>query len=93
MKKEAKIILYCTLAIVLIFIVFVILWLKKNNAGEPDMNMETINMEDATIHSQTDPSTTDFEQDVMNDLESLFNSSNGYENIEWEYWFINSDSN
>lgn len=93
MKKEVKIILYCVLAIVLIIVVFVLLWLTKDNAGEPDINIETELVEDTTIQNQELQPTQDFEQDVMNDLESLFNNSNGYENIEWEFWFIDSENN
>ena len=31
--------------------------------------------------------TPTFEEDVMNDLEWFFSTNNGYENIEWEFWF------
>ena len=32
-----------------------------------------------------------FEDDVMKDLEWFFNDNNGYEDVEWEYWFTNPE--
>ncbi len=32
------------------------------------------------------------EQDILDDLESLFHSNDGYENVEWEYGFINTEN-
>jgi hypothetical protein len=28
----------------------------------------------------------------LDDLESLFHSNDGYENVEWEYGFINTEN-
>ena len=34
----------------------------------------------------------DFEEDVMKDLEWFFGNNNGYENVEWEYWFTSTEA-
>jgi hypothetical protein len=33
-----------------------------------------------------------FEEDVMKDLEWFFWNNNGYENVEWEFWFTNPEN-
>ena len=33
-----------------------------------------------------------FEDDVMKDLEWFFNDNNGYEDVEWEFWFTNLEA-
>jgi len=94
MKKELKIILYCVLAIILIVVCCLVLWQSKNEAWEPDeaTALEEVAESDNREAPNIQQPTQDFEQDVMNDLESFFNDNNGYENIQWEFWFINSDN-
>ena len=38
------------------------------------------------------PETNTFEEDVMKDLEWFFNDNNGYEDVQWEYWFTNPEN-
>lgn len=45
-----------------------------------DDNSNTLNLENDT-----------FEDDVIKDLEWLFNDNNGYEDVQWEYWFTNAE--
>ena len=45
-----------------------------------EKNENTLNIEDST-----------FEEDVMKDLEWFFGNNNWYENVEWEYWFIDTE--
>ena len=94
MKKEVKIILYCALAVILIVVFCLILWQSKNEAWEPDeaTASEELTVTDNTEAPNVQQPTQDFEQDVMNDLESFFNDNNGYENIQWDFWFINSEN-
>jgi len=93
MNKKIKIVLYCILGIILIIAIFLMLWKSTNDAGEPDTTPETIIWEDLVEIQNDYPEDTQrtqsFEEDVMNDLENLFNNSNGYENIGWEFWFTN----
>ena len=92
MKKDVKIILYCVLAVILIVICCLVRWKSNQQAWEPEnftTEEEIVEIEDTTDTKQ--PS-QNFEQDVMNDLESFFNDNNGYENIQWEFWFINSEN-
>jgi flagellar basal body-associated protein FliL len=92
MKKEVKIILYCVLAVILIAVLCIIVWLQsKNEAWEPDDDIIETNLEEVAEVDIVQPETSDnFEQDVMNDLESFFNNNNGYENIQWEFWFVSN---
>jgi hypothetical protein len=49
----------------------------------PENNWDTIDLE---------PQENTFENDVMNDLEWFFNDNNGYEDIEWEFWFTSLET-
>ena len=93
MKKRVKITLYCIIAIAIIFVVRLMLWNIKTNTTKIDnsnienttwknveKNENTLNIEDST-----------FEEDVMKDLEWFFGNNNWYENVEWEYWFIDTE--
>ena len=84
-----KIILWIVLAIIIIIIWFFIFWFPHNEVGEPNIYDEVLiwSEEESVENVPT------FEQDVMNDLESYFNTNNGYEDIEWEYWFIDAENN
>jgi hypothetical protein len=93
MKKEVKIILYCVLGIVLILVLCLMIWWRKHNAWEPDVLPEELYNETEVENTKTEnqPSQNS-EQDILDDLESLFHSNDGYENVEWEYGFINAES-
>lgn len=59
-----------------------------------DTNIEILTWEDTietwdTVDLQLQNST--FEDDVMKDLEGFFNDNNGYEDVQWEYWFTNPE--
>ena len=93
MKKEVKIILYCVLGVILILVLCLMIWWRKHNAWEPDVLPEEL-YDDAEIEDTTtkiQPSQNS-EQDILDDLESLFHSNDGYENVGWEYGFINSEA-
>ena len=93
MKKEVKIILYCVLGVILIIVLCLMVWWHKYSAWEPDVTPEDL-YEDTKIedtNTEVQPPKTN-EQDILNDLESLFHNNNGYENVEWEYGFINSEN-
>lgn len=47
------------------------------------------NVNENTNNSGTKTNT--FEEDVMKDLEWFFNDNNGYEDVQWEYWFTNPE--
>lgn len=93
MTKELKIALYCLLAIAIIAVV----WLMFGNTNpdvEIDTDTETTTEEeitdtwDTTTYNNTDT----FEEDVMKDLEWFFGNNNGYEDVEWEYWFTSTEA-
>lgn len=93
MKKEVKIILYCLLAVVIILVFCLMIWWHKQNAWEPDISPEDTYEEVEAEENITKPQPTqNSEQDILNDLESLFHSNDGYENVGWEYGFINVES-
>ena len=93
MKKEVKIILYCVLGAILILVLCLMIWWHKHNAWEPDILPEDL-YEDTEIEATTTNTqlTENSEQDILNDLESLFHGNDWYENVQWEYGFINTDN-
>lgn len=101
MKKEVKIILYCTLGIILILVLCLVIWWRKHNAWEPDVNpniepgivWQEIGVETGESNTQEEETLPwNSEQEILNDLESLFKNTNGYENVEWDFWFINTEN-
>ena len=94
MKKEVKIILYCVLGIILILVLCLMIWWHKHRAWEPDLLPEEELYEDTEIENTTTniQPTKNSEQDILDDLESLFHSNDWYENVEWEYGFINTEN-
>lgn len=93
MKKEVKIVLYCVLGAILILVLCLMIWWRKHNAWEPDILPEDL-YEDTEIEATTTNTqlTENSEQDILNDLESLFHGNDWYENVQWEYGFINTDN-
>ena len=58
-------------------------------APTPEENIEeNVEPEPEEIVSETNT----FEEDVMKDLEWFFNDNNGYEDVQWEYWFTNPEN-
>ena len=58
-----------------------------------DIDIETLTWEnDEVIPETVDNETPTFEEDVMKDLESFFGNNNWYEDVQWEYWFINAEA-
>ena len=94
MKKRLKIILYCLFAIAIILVVRLMLWnIKTNTESVNNTNTENTTWEniDETQNTLNNTENSTFEEDVMKDLEWFFNNNNWYEDVEWEYWFINAD--
>jgi len=93
MKKRVKITLYCIIAIAIIFVVRLMLWNIKTNTTKIDnSNIENTtwqNIKENENILNIEEST--FEEDVMKDLEWFFGNNNWYENVEWEYWFIDTE--
>ena len=91
MKKELKIALYCILAIAIV----VVVWLMFGNTNpnvEIDTDIETPTEEDNSEALVNNNNTDTFEEDVMKDLEWFFGNNNGYEDVQWEYWFTSPES-
>lgn len=94
MNKWLKIILYA----ILILTIIAVVWLMFGNTNP---NVETQNDTDVEIYTwenleeitdTTEIETNSFEEDVMKDLEWFFGTNNGYEDVEWEYWFNNPEN-
>lgn len=98
MKKELKIALYCILGVILILVLCLMIWWRKHNAWEPDIAPSVEpwivwqEISDDNIEEEVEQPSQHSEQDILNDLESLFRNDNGYEDVEWEFWFIGSDN-
>jgi len=93
MQKRIKITLY----VILILAIIAVAWLMFGNTNLKTKNPQSIDIEVQTWDNLEEYSETtsnenpSFEEDVMKDLEWFFNNSNWYENVEWEFWFINAD--
>lgn len=93
MNKRWKVALYVVLLLVLIAVV----WLMFGNTNpnveiQNDTDIETLTWENVEAIPETiDNETPTFEEDVMNDLEWFFGNNNGYEDVEWEYWFTSPE--
>ena len=91
MKKRLKVVLLLILLIVIWVVAYLSFGWRRNDVVDnkplkPEVieenweNVEPIKLEEDEWN---------FEEDVMKDLEWFFNNTNGYENIEGEYWFTN----
>ena len=96
MPKRVKITLYAILLLAIIAVVWLMFWQTNLKQALTDTNnTEILTWEDVienidTVDLELQNST--FEEDVMKDLEWFFNNNNGYEDIEWEYWFNNPEN-
>ena len=64
------------------------------NINEPsDVDTEILTWEEIldTWTTNVYENTYTFEEDVMKDLEWFFGNNNGYEDVQWEYWFTNPE--
>ena len=94
MKKELKIALYCILVVVVIAVIYLMFWLPRQDIENPEIPGEIVmTWEDETVIPESeDTKTATFEEDVMKDLEWFFGDSNGYEDVQWEFWFTNPEN-
>lgn len=98
MPKRIKITLYIILILVIIVVFWLMFW-QTNLKTETPVNLDTeeILTGQEIIETNWDaidlePQNNTFEDDVMKDLEWFFNDNNGYEDVEWEFWFTNLEA-
>ena len=94
MNKRLKIILYAILILTVIAVIWLMIWNTNPNIETTD-NTDAEILAWETIEDSTDTlevETNTFEEDVMKDLEWFFGNNNGYEDIEWEYWFTSTEA-
>lgn len=92
MPKRIKVTLYVILILAIISVVWLMAW-NRDIDTEIDKNIDALtweNIGEATENMNIETPT--FEEDVMNDLEWFFGANNGYEDVEWEYWFNNPEN-
>lgn len=94
MKKELKIALYCILVVVVIAVIYLMFWLPRQDVENPEIPGEIVMTweDEPVIPENEDTKTATFEEDVMKDLEWFFGDSNGYEDVQWEFWFTNPEN-
>ena len=94
MSKWWKITLYVILILAIIAIVWFILWNKNPDVEIQDnTDLEALAWENIEAIPETvDNETPTFEEDVMKDLEWFFGNNNGYEDVQWEYWFTSPEN-
>ena len=95
MPKRVKITLYIILILAIIAVVWLMFWQTNLKDTPTDTNTEALTWEEVmenwnTIELKLENST--FEEDVMKDLEWFFNDNNGYEEVQWEYWFTSPEN-
>ena len=96
MNKRWKIALY----VVLILAIIAVVWLMFGNTNPdvetPDYEDTETPIEEETVDTWNNAvsyeNTDTFEEDVMKDLEWFFWNNNGYEDVQWEYWFTSTES-
>ena len=99
MNKRLKITLYSILIIAAIAVLYLMFWWPKENDVKseeiPSWEILTWTEEIEATESEEisdTQSSTSFEEDIMKDLEDFFGDSNGYENIWWDFWFTNIET-
>ena len=95
MNKWLKSILYIVLILAIITVIYLMFWNRKINDGDSidnttqtEENVETTNennLENTAIENNNN------EEDIIKDLESFFGNDNWYENIGWDFGFINTE--
>ena len=98
MPKRIKITLYIILVLATIAVVRLMFW-QTNIKTETPVNSDTEEILTEQESSENnwgaislEPQNNTFEDDVMKDLEWFFNDNNGYEDVEWEFWFTNLEA-
>jgi len=96
MSKWWKITLYVILILAIIAVAWLMFWNTNPNVETPDyentdtpIKEETVDTWNNTINYEN---TNTFEDDVMKDLEWFFWNNNGYEDIQWEFWFTSPEN-
>jgi hypothetical protein len=94
MSKWWKITLYVILILAIIAVVWLMFWNTNPNVEiQNDTDIETLTWENVEVIPETvDNETPTFEEDVMKDLEWFFGNNNGYEDVQWEYWFTSPEN-
>ena len=96
MNKWWKITLYVVLVLAIIAVVRLMFWNTNPNVeiqNDTDIDTNALTWENAEeITGNINAETPSFEEDVMKDLEWFFDNSNGYENVEWEFWFTSPEN-
>ena len=98
MPKRIKITLYVILILAIIAVIRLMFW-QTNLKTETPVNSDTEEILTEQESSENnwgaislEPQNNTFEDDVMKDLEWFFNDNNGYEDVEWEFWFTNLEA-
>ena len=95
MNKWWKYALYITI-ILLLALVFWLMFGSTNSKVEISTSEDTevLTWEEVkeiwTNNTVNYKNTDTFEEDVMKDLEWFFGNNNGYEDVQWEYWFTST---
>ena len=96
MNKWWKITLYVVLVLTIIAVVRLMFWNTNPNVeiqNDTDIDTNALTWENAEdITGNINAETPSFEEDVMKDLEWFFGTNNGYEDIQWEYWFTSPEN-
>ncbi len=96
MNKWWKITLYVVLVLAIIAVVRLMFWNTNPNVeiqNDTDIDTNALTWENAEdITGNINAETPSFEEDVMKDLEWLFGTNNGYEDVQWEYWFTSPEN-
>ena len=96
MNKWWKITLYVVLVLAIIAVVRLMFWNTNPNVeiqNDTDIDTNALTWENAEdITGNINAETPSFEEDVMKDLEWFFGTNNGYEDVQWEYWFTSPEN-
>ena len=96
MNKWWKITLYVVLVLAIIAVVRLMFWNTNPNVeiqNDTDIDTNALTWENAEdITGNINAKTPSFEEDVMKDLEWFFGTNNGYEDVQWEYWFTSPEN-
>ena len=96
MNKWWKITLYVVLVLAIIAVVRLMFWNTNPNVeiqNDTDIDTNALTWENAEeITGNINAEVPTFEEDVMKDLEWFFGTNNGYEDVQWEYWFTSPEN-
>lgn len=92
MNKRIKIILYIILILAIIAVVRLMFGNTNPNVEITDTDEILAWEEIKEASEETTIQTPTFEEDVMKDLEGFFGDNNGYEDVQWEFWFTNPEN-